>query len=195
MSGPSQFLSRVGSALLVLTMTLGLSVTLAAPGASAETAGNDCSTIAAIYEGTSTIMADPASANPGDTIEITGRGFPPGVPIVIQVGTTDVATVTPDAQGNFVAPITVPMDASGEITICATCDPLKITTTVKVLGEDVTRVLGEQRLPKTGSNAWPLTRLAVALVLVGAGLVFVTRRRTSRDDETMDSSVSDTTSV
>jgi hypothetical protein len=164
-------LTRVGAVLVALTFSLGL-FTVASAGPAAA-AGGTCAAVASNYEKTAGITTSVPSAKPGDVVTVVGTGFPGEVEVVVLVDGVAVATVTTDLQGGFQTTFTVPENASGTITVQAQCDPLEVSAEVAVLGTTVSAA----DLPRTGNDPWPMTRLAVALVLVGGVLVFATRRR------------------
>jgi LPXTG-motif cell wall-anchored protein len=124
---------------------------------------------------------------PGQPIDISAGLFVPGSPASFTFFSQPVnlGTATADADGVATLSVTIPSDATpGTHTITASGtgidgEPLSVSTTVTVLadgaaGADDGATGG---LPRTGSDPMPIARIAAALVAVGGGLLFITRRR------------------
>lgn len=64
-----------------------------------------------------TLTVVPGAAYPGDTVSVVGQGFPPGVPVVVQLRDVEgnpvgaPIMVTPDEACGFITDLTIPEDA------------------------------------------------------------------------------------
>jgi len=74
------------------------------------------------------------TVTPGQTIEITGSGFPPGCEVTITIDGGIVGTVTTSASGTFSFGATLGANISGSVTIGATAGSFTKTITVPVAG-------------------------------------------------------------
>jgi hypothetical protein len=134
---------------------------------------------------------------PGDTTAVTGTGFPPGQPLLVQLFSDPVtlATTTADAAGAFRVVVTIPVGtpagvhalvvsgpgglprAQTALTVTAPPGLLGLVSQVltQILGPlsvgVVTPVVGTVPLARTGSDAARSARLALLLVGFGSLLV------------------------
>lgn len=163
--------------LLALTaLLLGMTAALTASPASAGGGPGDYASCV--------VTVDPSTFGPGDTVTVTGTGLEPNFETIIEFNsvTVQVGTATTDANGEFVADVTIPADADdGAHTITAVCD-----TQGNVSSTDVTVSSGTQvpptttpggPLPRTGSDVEPLLVLAAIALLAGVAFVLVSKRR------------------
>ncbi len=144
-----------------------------------------------------------ANPNPGETISFTGSGFQPGSQVTVVLGNQTVRTVTADAQGNFVASVTIPCDfPAGPTTLqgtgtAAAGGTQTVTAAITVSGDPVAACVGagaagglprtdgalprtDGGLPRTGSaSTTPLVAAGVGLILIGSVAVAAARRRRS----------------
>jgi len=145
---------------------------------------------------TAGVFVSDTTVVPGQPIVIQAGGFAPGTPVTFSIGGIVLGTVTADAGGIATLEVDVPADlAPGTYTITATGvapdgSPLTVETTITVVadadddgvadGDDGVGAGGVSvggGLPRTGSDSVPLARVAAALVALGGGLLFITRRR------------------
>jgi hypothetical protein len=114
---------------------------------------------------------DDTTLVPGQTITVTGSGYPPGseVTITLSPGGIELGTATADDQGNFSETFVIPADLEpGAYTIA--CSRVGGET----IGNDVTIVgaaVGGTAFTGSSLNV-PLWTLLIA-VLLGTGLVLV----------------------
>jgi LPXTG-motif cell wall-anchored protein len=116
---------------------------------------------------------------PGDIQRLDGQGWHPDCPVSITVtmpGVADhTATVTPSSDGTWHHAFRVPSEAGeGEATVAAEGCELATGEAV-VLSATFTIDSG---LPITGEDISRLTILASGLLILGMGVVIVSRRRT-----------------
>lgn len=128
---------------------------------------------------------------PGQTITITAGVFAPGSTVTDTFFSqpVELGTATANADGVATLEGTIPLNATpGTHTITASGvaadgSPLEVSTTVTVLDDDdgVEAPGGAGAagggLPITGSESLPIARIGAALLAVGGGLLFITRRR------------------
>jgi hypothetical protein len=165
---------RVAVAVLVLAVTA-----VAAPSAVSAQESGACGFLAEDYEGTTTFTADRTTAAPGETITVVGTGWGPGQQVDIKVDGSPNQVVTADASGRFEFPYTVPADLEGTVTITAVCGAIGQALTVSAeAGAAQVQVAGNQQLPRTGDDSFPLLR--VGALLVAAGVLAVVGARTVR---------------
>jgi hypothetical protein len=145
-----------------------------------------------------TLVCGFSTVEPGDTVSVSGDGFDPGSQITVSI--TDEALpsytlggagvsgafartvlVTPaDATGNFSATFTIPADTpDGNYNVLAVGvqsegQPRALACPVEVISDT-------SPIAFTGSNTRPMVQIALAIVALGALLVFATRRKS--DDE------------
>lgn len=136
------------------------------------------------YEGGISIGTNAVNGTvtPGQTITVSGTGFPPGCDVVILVNGSSVATVTTDAAGSFSTGVTLGSSISGTVTIGAQAGSFVRTLTLTVAtGTTPTPTPAPATpLPRTGSDStMRLTGMGLALVAAG-GLALVTARRRTR---------------
>ena len=132
------------------------------------------------YTACSNFTVDPSSANPGDSVTVTGTAATGGATIDIFVNDALAAQTTSDAGTNaFSADVDIPADASDPVVITAkqegdATDPFVGCTQVASL-EILAPV---EPLARTGANSTlPLVRLGFALVAAGGLVILVSRRR------------------
>lgn len=127
---------------------------------------------------------------PGQTITITAGIFASGSTVTDTFFSqpVELGTATADADGIATLEGTIPLDATpGTHTITASGvapdgSPLELSTTVTVLADDdgveAPGAGGTSGgLPRTGGESVPIARIGAALLAVGGGLLFITRRR------------------
>jgi len=109
----------------------------------------------------------------GQSVDVKGSGCAAGAAVKV---TFDDGTVlgnfTADANGDFVASVTIPATATvGEHLITATCGSVQQFLRVNVLGESVST------LARTGtSTTGPLVGIGAAAIVLGAAFVYGARR-------------------
>lgn len=136
---------------------------------------------------------------PGATVTVSGDGFDPGSSVTVSVtngplpsytlGGTGTGTgtfnrtvlVTPaDATGNFSATFVIPADTpDGNYNVLATgvdseLQPRALACPVEVASE-------ASPIAFTGSSTRPMVQIALAIIALGALLVFATRRRSDEE--------------
>jgi alpha-L-fucosidase len=126
---------------------------------------------------------------PGQPIDISAGLFVPGSPVGFTFFSQPVnlGTATADGDGVATLSVNIPSDATpGTHTITAAGTgidgaPLSVSTTVTVLADGAAGAGPDGGatggLPRTGSDPMPIARIAAALLAVGGGLLFITRRR------------------
>lgn len=129
------------------------------------------------YEGTAVIATSAATVTPGQTIEIIGSGWPPNSGMPLTINGVDAGVAVSDASGNFTFSYTVPAGTSGTLIVSASCGEFFLTSTVVVTPVTPTSVPVQQPLVPTGSNSADLFRIALVLIVGGAALMLLTRRR------------------
>jgi len=145
-----------------------------------------CSTNITGYESTAVLSFSSNDVQPGQTVNILGRGFPPGTEVPLTVGGVAIGVATTDAQGNFTFPYTIPVNApTGSLQVATTCGAFVLTSNlrVQIASNVITNpptTISSGNLVVTGSSLTvPLTSLAVVLIVGGGLLVLAMRRRTS----------------
>ena len=117
------------------TTTGGPTTTTGGPTTTAPPSDCDVPFDPADYTGSS-IMVDPSTAAPGDTVAVTGSGFPgPGVDLDISIDGVVVGSATTDANGQFSSSVVIPSDADGSVAVMvavAGCTQISDTTTVGI---------------------------------------------------------------
>lgn len=130
----------------------------------------------------------------GQVIDITAGTFMAGTNVTFTFTSEPVTLGSDAADADGVAAISaaIPADARlGSHTISASGtgtdgSPLTLSTTVTVVSAEAAAaeaVAGARpvtvsgALPRTGDSSLPLARVGAALLAVGGGLVFITRRR------------------
>lgn len=152
--------------------------------ATTEVASAAPCTIQSGYEGGISIGTDAVNGTvtPGQTIKVSGTGFPAGCDVVILVNGSSVATVTTDAAGSFSTGVTLGSSISGSVTIGAQAGSFVRTLTLTVASTTATTptTTAPTPLPRTGSDStMRLTGMGLALVAAG-GLALATARRRTR---------------
>lgn len=169
-------------AVAVLALALGLFATVPATSGAAEAC------VLGSYGNTMQLTADPATVNPGDTVTITGSGFPADCILGISVGSCGAAgaigEVTTDADGNFTIDWVVPAGQEpGDVLICTTVGTVEVTANVTVATQSTTTLPSGSgdgstgRHPDTGSQVLPFVAGGVILLVAGSLLVLSSRKR------------------
>lgn len=128
--------------------------------------------------GAATVTASAASVTVGGSLSLTATGFQAGETVDATLRSTPVAlgAFEADAAGTLTATVTIPADVEpGDHTIelVGRTSGRRATVAIEVLG----RAIGGAALPATGRRDAPLAGAGAALVLVGAALVALARRR------------------
>ena len=119
------------------------------------------------------------------TVAFPAGSFTPGSEVTGTFGGTAVGTAIVGKDGSVNFPFTIPRSAgAGEVTVLisgvSNGASTQRTLTLTVAGAAAGGALG---LPRTGSDAVvPMAASGIALVVVGAGVVVVARRRRSELD-------------
>ncbi|MFN8024879.1 MAG: LPXTG cell wall anchor domain-containing protein [Acidimicrobiia bacterium] len=116
----------------------------------------------------------PPTVQVGGEVAVSGDSCGPNQPVTIRFNGTPVGTATTDANGHFATSFKVPAGTTpGVYTVTAENE-------ICVLGASVTVQPAAAALAFTGSSSTvPTLWVGVGLVALGAGLVFVARRRLS----------------
>jgi hypothetical protein len=91
--------------------------------ATGEHSGLQASATIGVVPYVATLSLAPYAALPGQSVDVSGQGYPPNVPVRLQVGGTPIQTVRADGGGNLQihAAFTVPYTApSGRLEVTAT---------------------------------------------------------------------------
>ena len=124
------------------------------------------------------VQVDDDSPAPGDTVNVSGTGWPADAEVTIFVDGDDVGTATANGDGDWTFEYTVPDDATGdqEITADGCAEGAEVAgTTISV---EPAAGPAPADLPRTGSNTTePLVRTGAVLIAAGAVLVYAMRRR------------------
>lgn len=143
------------------------------------------------YGATMQLTANPSEVNPGDTVVISGSGFPGDCILGISVGSCAasdaIGEVVTDVDGNFSIDWTVPADQDpGEVLICTTVGSVEVTAEVTVAslkpqpptdGGAGAGAGGVAAHPDTGAEVMPFIAGGVALLVIGSLLVLSSRKR------------------
>ncbi|MGI8794042.1 MAG: hypothetical protein ACR2H3_12875 [Acidimicrobiales bacterium] len=123
----------------------------------------------------------------GGQLQVSGSGYDPNSTVNLELFSTprNLGSVTADAQGQFAATVTIPLDAEvGAHTLSATGfrngAPYQLTADLTVTAAGVTGVptnVGGGSLPRTGAFIAGLTALGAALTGAGTVAVLAARRR------------------
>lgn len=164
------------SVVAVVLVGVALLATSAVAPAGAQESGS-CGFLAENYEGSTTFTADRTTAAPGETITVAGTGWGANEEVDISINGEPSQTVTADASGAFEFPYTVPADLEGTVTITAECGPIAqaLTVSAEEGAPAQVQVAGNQQLPRTGGDSFPLLR--VGGLLVAAGVLAVVAAR------------------
>ncbi len=118
---------------------------------------------------------------PGQTVDVSGRGFPPTSPVQAELFSTPVllGTSASDAAGNVRSTVTVPLDTSPGL------HTLRVSAVGGTAFAEVTLSVSARPaaspsvgiLTRTGSDVAGPARLALALVGAGVLLVGAAQRR------------------
>jgi LPXTG-motif cell wall-anchored protein len=169
---------RMVGLLALTTMLLGGLALVAAP-AQAQGACD----ITAEYQGTATFGTNLTVVNAGGEIVFEGTGWPPNVTLQLSVNGQQVGSVTTSASGAWSFTYTVPANASGTQTAEVSCGSFVLSTQFSV-STSVAPVTGTTTtpLPVTGSDSLSWAQMGIALIALGAVLVYLTRRRSQRQE-------------
>lgn len=127
-----------------------------------------------------TLTVSDTTPVPGQTITISGTGFPASTTVTITINPT--FTATSDASGAWSTSFIVPTDLGlGTHTITATAGTVTATTTFTVVAGETTEAAAT--LPTTGSGTSDMLRWGVGLLACGGVLVGLGRRRSHRTSE------------
>jgi LPXTG-motif cell wall-anchored protein len=163
---------RVVGFLALMAVTFGAFVLLPASAG----AQGPCE-ITAAYEGTATFGTNLTVVNAGDTIIFEGTGWPPNVTLDLAVNGEPVGSVVTDAAGAWSFSYTVPANASGTQTATVTCGSFVLSTQFSVSAPPVAVQQAPTTLPVTGSDSLSWVQIGIALIALGAVLVYLTKRR------------------
>lgn len=135
--------------------------------------------ITAAYEGTATFGTNLTVVNAGDSIIFEGTGWPPNVTLDLAVNGEPIGSVTTDAAGAWSFTYVVPANASGTQTATVSCGSFVLSTqfTVAAPAAPIQQPTTTGTLPVTGSDSLSWVQVGIALIALGAVLVFLTRRR------------------
>ncbi len=126
-----------------------------------------------------TASASASTVTLGSPVTVTGGGFTPGERVTITLLSTPVllGTTTADAVGRVASTVTIPADlevGNHHIELVGVTSGVRVSIPIEVLGATVAR---PGTLPATGSGTRPEAALAVGLLVLGAALVSIGRRR------------------
>jgi hypothetical protein len=122
----------------------------------------------------------PSSATAGETVTITGQGFPPNQTFTFAVNGIAFATGTSDAAGTITATGTVPSSVgSGTFNITVDCGGILATQSINVTAASSNGNTGSTSgsLASTGLDVMPFVKAALLLLGVGGLLLLTARRR------------------
>jgi hypothetical protein len=143
--------------------------------------------VLAAYGPSGSVTLSSSTSTPGADVDVSGDGFDPGSNVQITIHSTPVllATVAANGSGHFSTTVTIPAGFDGLHQITATgLDPQQ---SVLVLQSPIT--ISTSGLPSTnaavgsttGSSDFAILALSGAgIVLLTAGVLFATRRMTTR---------------
>jgi hypothetical protein len=172
--------------LLITAMVLAAGSFALAPSASAQD-----------YGGCQATVSDD-TPDPGQVITVTGSGAANDGPVSASLDGTEVGSGTATGTGTFSFSATIPASASGTETLSINCfdggQVLGITLTVNQPAPTTTTTAGPTTtvaptttttaavaaagLPRTGSSSTlPMTTVALALVVLGSGVLATLRLR------------------
>jgi LPXTG-motif cell wall-anchored protein len=167
---------RLVGLLALTTMLLG-AFALVSPPAQAQEACD----IEAAYQGTATFGTNLTVVSAGGEIVFEGTGWPPNVTLQISVNGQQIGSVTTNAQGSWSFTYTVPANASGTQTAEVSCGSFVLSTQFNVIGAAGPITGGTTTpLPVTGSDSLSWVQMGIALIALGAVLVYLTRRRSQQ---------------
>jgi LPXTG-motif cell wall-anchored protein len=116
---------------------------------------------------------DVITVTPGETITVSGSGCGAHDEVVIALDGETLTVVTADADGNFTARVTIPLDTSlGFHTLTASCsNGVVLTLTLNVVASGT--------LPTTGSSdsTGTIVGIGAALIVLGSAAVYGARQR------------------
>jgi len=131
------------------------------------------------------IMSSTTTPFQGQTIEVSGRGYHANESVALTIGGISVGTAHTDGSGNFDPPAVVPVSLLGDQPLTGRGasglpdDVDSVVLHITAAGASPTSTSGG--LSSTGVDV--LTGLAVAIALIGAGVLFMQggrrRRRSS----------------
>jgi hypothetical protein len=140
--------------------------------------------LAAQYGSTGALHLSIATGTTGSTIDVAGVGFDPGATVQVTIDSTfHLETTTANGAGDIAVTITIPAGFDGSHQLVATgLDPeqsvmvLAGLITIGDLKPPATDTL-PQAAPAGGSDLTILALSGAGIVLLTAGVLFVTRRR------------------
>lgn len=116
----------------------------------------------------------------GETVDVSGADCAPGADVTVTWDDgTVLGTFQADDNGDFVATITIPSNASlGEHLITATCGDVQQFVKAEVMASGTTTPgVNDGGLARTGSsNTGPLVGIGAAALVLGAAFVYGARR-------------------
>ncbi|MFC7496634.1 MULTISPECIES: hypothetical protein [unclassified Nocardioides] len=106
-----------------------------APGSYAlrlvDAAGNEAQAPVAVAA--AGLQVTPASATPGDTVRVSGSGWPAGAAVGLRIRSTPMCSLTPDVSGAISGECTLPDTAGGDTEIVANNGTSTVATALRVL--------------------------------------------------------------
>jgi hypothetical protein len=128
------------------------------------------------------VQATPQQVAAGDSVTLTGSGFPPGAPVQAELFSDPVllGTTTTNAAGSFRLTVVIPLDtAPGLHTVRVSVvggtafavTTLFVTAPVRAATVQGSEAVTVATLTRTGSDVGGPARLALALVVAGFVLV------------------------
>jgi len=132
------------------------------------------------YGGGATLVCAPCTIFVGENTTVTGTGYLPNATVTLTIDGEFWTTVVTDDTGSFSLPFRADSrPADGFLTFVGTDGTNTLTTVVEVLDRSTTTTrpaASSGSLPRTGSDAGGLVRVAVVVLVLGAGLVLISRR-------------------
>jgi LPXTG-motif cell wall-anchored protein len=160
--------------LLALVMMVLGALALVSPPAQAQEEACD---IQAAYQGTATFGTNLTVVSAGGEIIFEGAGWPPNVTLQLSVNGQQVGSVTTNAQGSWSFTYTVPANATGTQTAEISCGSFVLSTQFTISSTAPVTGTTSTPLPVTGSDSLSWAQMGIALIALGAVLVYLTRRR------------------
>jgi hypothetical protein len=162
------------AALAVLLTTLGMGSAAAAPVDAPTSVPGTCVTYP-VQICQAHIMSSTTTPFQGQTIEVSGLGYQPNEDVALTIGGIPVGTAHTDADGNFDPPAVVPASLIGDQPLTgrgASGQPYDVDSlilNIRAAGAGGSSS-SSGGLASTGVDI--LTGVAVALALIGAGVLF-----------------------
>lgn len=134
------------------------------------------------YQGTATFGANVTAINAGGTIIFEGTGWPPNSTLELFVNDEPIGSVVTDANGAWTFQYVVPANASGTQTATVACGSFVLSTQFTVTAGTAPAPsagpgAGATTLPVTGSDSLSWVQIGIALVALGAVLLYLSKRR------------------